>query len=767
MEKLIQYDPKQGLFHLSNTRISYLFSIEEGGLLSHLYFGQKIKRYHNQMRYPRIDRGFSGNVLNHPDRGFSKDTLPQEYSGSDAGDYRVPSFVAQHANGSRSNAWTFKDYKISCGKPVLAGLPASYVEQESQSETLVVTLEDKVTGLEIDLLYSIFRDYDVIARSSCVRNLGESSVKLEKISSMQIDFVSQDFDVICLPGAHANERHISRQKIDYGTKRFESRRGTSSHQMNPFIALVDKGTDEHSGQAFGLNFVYSGNHLFEVEKDQLSQVRVLAGINDYNFEWELKPGAHFQTPEVLMAYSNEGLNYMSQTFHGLIRNHIVRGRFKYEDRPILVNNWEATYFDFNEEKLKPIVDEAKELGMEMFVLDDGWFGKRDNDQSSLGDWQIYKKKFPNGLEKFADYVHQKGLKFGLWFEPEMISMDSNLYRNYPSYLMSSPNRQPSSSRSQFVLDMCNKEVVNAIYHQLKNILDKGYVDYIKWDMNRHLTDIYSPTLPPSRQGEVSHRYILGVYELLEKIINDYPNILFEGCSGGGGRFDTGWTYYMPQSWASDNTDAVARLTIQEGTSLAYPISSITSHVSAVPNHQTGRECSLEARGHVAMSGVLGYELDLTKMTANEKILVKEQVNGYKSVRHLVQYGTFYRLKSVLESNESAWLFVSENKEEALLMTANILSYAQPILTKTKLVGLNPDADYELMPLLSDRESDHSVGYFSSIYAHKPIAIGEVFSGSELMNIGIYNPIARQDFNTQMYYFKAKKQEDLNNEIQES
>ncbi|HEM3176959.1 TPA: alpha-galactosidase [Streptococcus suis] len=756
MNSMIHYDKEQQVFHLSNERISYLLGVEECGLLSHLYFGKKIKRYHGQMRYPRIDRGFSGNVLNNADRRLSKDTLPQEYSGSDSGDFRTTATRIRQKDGSRSSAWTFKGYRIESGKPGLKGLPATFVGTEADAQTLIITLEDITAGIEVDLLYSIFRTFDVIARSVCVRNIGNSTVQIEKVASFQVDFVGRDFEVISLPGAYANERHIERQSIGFGTKRFESRRGTSSHQMNPFIALVDKSTNEYNGEAYGFALVYSGNHAFEIEKDQLSQVRVLAGINQDNFEWELVAGDSFQTPEVLLVYSAEGLNGMSQTFHGVIQNHVIRSKFGKQNRPILVNNWEATYFDFDEEKLRPIVDEAKKMGIEMFVLDDGWYGKRNNDQSSLGDWFVNNKKFPDGLNRFAKYVHEQGLKFGIWFEPEMISIDSELYRKSPDFLMQIPGRIPSPSRSQFVLDMGREEVVNAIFAQLKKLLDEGYIDYIKWDMNRHLTDIFSSQLPVHRQGEVSHRYILGVYHLLEQITQSYPDILFEGCSGGGGRFDIGWAYYMPQSWASDNTDAIARLNIQYGTSLVYPISSMTAHVSAVPNHQTGRITSITTRGHVAMSGVLGYELDLTRMTDDEKRIVSEQISAYKEVRSLVQFGRFYRLKSLMDGNEVSWMFVSENQEEALLMTGQVLSSAQPELTKTKLVGLNPELEYEHISIFREIPNDQTVGYFDSIYAHKPIEFGQIFTGEELMNLGIYNPVVRQDFYTQMYYFKAKK-----------
>lgn len=755
MSDLIRFDSENKVFHLSNNNISYLLSIDDGGLVSHLYFGKKVKRYHNHLSYPRIDRGFSGNVLDNLDRGLSKDTLPQEYSGSDSGDYRQTALIIKHGDGSRSNAFVFKDYHIQDGKPGLSGLPASFVQDKAEAQTLVITLEDKVSQVELDLLYSIFRDCDLVARSVQVRNQGSQSIMLEKVASLQLDFVAKDFETISLPGAHANERHMERQSVGYGLQRFASRRGTSSHQMNPFLALVDKKTDEFVGDAYGFSLVYSGNHAFELEKDQLAQLRLLVGINHENFEWELGAGDAFQTPEVLMVYSNQGLNGMSQEFHKVIGQHLVRSQFKNQERPILVNNWEATYFDFTEEKLRPIVDEAKQLGIEMFVLDDGWFGHRNNDQSSLGDWFINHEKFPQGVKGFADYVHQQGLKFGLWFEPEMISMDSDLFRNHPDYLMQVPGRQPSPSRSQFVLDMGRQEVRDNIFNQVKDILDQGYIDYIKWDMNRHLSDIYSLDLPAHRQGETSHRYVLGVYDLLERITSAYPQILFEGCSGGGGRFDAGWAYYMPQSWASDNTDAISRLTIQYGTSLVYPISMMTSHVSAVPNHQTGRITPLDTRAHVAMSGVLGYELDLTSMSDEEKEAVREEVEAYKAIRPLVQYGKFYRLKSPSDGNATAWQFVSKDKTETLLFTAQTLAGAQPLLTKTKMVGLNPDADYEHVALFKEGE-DQGVGYFTSIYASRPLEVGAVLSGDELMNMGIYDPVVRRDFVTHLYYFKIKK-----------
>lgn len=730
MTDLITFDSAKQVFHLHNKELSYILSIEQGQTLCHLYFGKRVRNYHGELKYPRVDRGFSGNLPGSLDRTFSRDTLPKEYSGAGEMDYHTPATIVRQENGSNALMLKYKNYKIEDGKPKLEGLPAAYVENEKEAQTLTITLEDELTGLEYDLLYTVYRDVSIITRSVKVRNAGKQSVFLEKVASLQLDFVDKDFDSICLPGAHANERHLERSSVGYGIQKFGSIRGTSSHQMNPFLALADKKTDEFSGDVYGFAFAYSGNHSFEVEKDQIDQTHLVIGINDYNFSWKLDAGSEFQTPEVLMTYSDKGLNKMSQVFHEIIRERIVRSKFKHADRPILVNNWEATYFDFNEEKLKTIVDEAKNLGIEMFVLDDGWFGHRDDDNSSLGDWTIYKKKFPLGLGHFADYVHEQGLKFGLWFEPEMISYDSELYKKHSEYLMHVPGRKPSPSRNQYVLDLTRKEVIDDLFEQISAILKEGSVDYVKWDMNRHLSDVYSTSLPKDRQGEVYHRYVLGLYELMERITSAFPDVLFEGCSGGGGRFDAGFAYYMPQIWTSDNTDAVSRLTIQYGTSLVYPISMTTAHVSAIPNHQTGRKTPFETRGNAAMSAVFGYELDLTKMSQEDKDQVKEQVACYKEIRKLVQYGNFYRLKSPIETNQAAWMFVSDDKRDVCVMTFQVLAFAQPCLTKTKLFGLDPELEYE------------------NLETH------EIFGGDELMELGFYDPVVHQDYTSKMYRFKG-------------
>ena len=730
-KNFILFDEKSRVFHLRNTFLSYLIKIEESNVLAHIYFGKPVKQYKDNKNYPRRDRGFSGNIPLNPDRSLSKDTLPQEYSSHGSMDFRTPASIIQRKNGSDLLDLRYDSHYITDGKPDIEGLPQTYVLDKSEAQTLVISLKDRETAIYFDLFYTIFSDRAVITRSVKIRNETRETIKLEKAASFQLDFAhTRRFDeVIALPGAHVNERQISRQSLLSGTKVFESRRGTSSHHMNNFIALVHHHTTENTGEAIGLQFVYSGNHSFELEKDQINQLRVVGGINSHCFSWELNANQSFQTPEMILSYSSQGLNKMSQIHPELLRERIARGRHQFAERPILVNNWEATYFDFNSEKIKAIIDEAKELGIEMFVLDDGWFGKRDADNSSLGDWFEYKGKLTNGLREIADYAHSKGLKFGLWFEPEMISIDSELYRTHPDFLMQVPGRMPSASRSQHVLDFTRLDVRQTIEKQMRKILDTIPLDYIKWDMNRSLSDIYSITLDPLRQGEVAHRYMLGLYELLEHLTADYPEILWEGCSGGGGRFDAGFIYYMPQSWTSDNTDAVERMKIQYGTSLAYPISSITAHVSAVPNHQTGRSTSLKTRGETAMSAVFGYELDLTKLSPEEKKQVKEQIISYQTIRPVIQYGHYYRLASPFEENIVAWMFVSPKQDEAIVFLGRILTSAQPAFHEVYLLGLDDEALYQ------EQTSKR------------------LFSGAELMTVGLYFPDFQGDFQTELLHFK--------------
>lgn len=726
---MIQFDKKTQTFHLSNETISYILGIEEGNTLAHLYFGEKITRYHGNFRYPRLDRSFSPNLPNASDRSFSLDTVLQEYSGFGAGDFRIPAHQLRQSDGTIVTNFQVKTHKIVTGKPQLEGLPATYAQAVEEAQTLIVVVEDRFRGLEIELSYTIFANYPVIARNARLINHGKEKVIIEKLASMAVDFPAEAFELIHLNGTWAKERMITREPLQTGIKVLDSKRGSSSHQQNPFVALAKPHTTEETGEVYGFCLVYSGSHETMIEKDPYDQLRLTMGINSFDFRWVLNPTEQFQTPEVVMSFSDKGLNELSHSYHELFNQQLVRGSFQKKERPVLINNWEATYFDFNEEKLLAIVDEAKEIGIELFVLDDGWFGKRESDNTSLGDWYENTGKVKMGLKNLSKEVHARGLQFGIWFEPEMISEDSELYRAHPDWALQIPGRGKSLGRSQYVLDFSREEVRAHIYQQMKAFFDEVPVDYVKWDMNRNMTEVYSEKLTAEEQGSTAHRYMLGLYEFMEKLTAEYPAILFESCSGGGGRFDAGMLYYMPQTWTSDNTDAIARLKIQYGTSLVYPVSSMGSHVSAIPNHQTSRNTSLEIRGNVAMSGVFGYELDLSTLSEKEKLQMKQQVAFYKKHRSLIQYGTFTRLLSPFEGNETAWMFISKDKKEALVFYYRVLVEASRPLECLKLQGLDE----------------------TKIYSMNADAI---FGGDELMNIGFYiDPSLSGDYATQMFHLK--------------
>lgn len=724
----IVFHPANKTFHLQANDTSYVMQIVRSGYLAHLYWGKKIRHYRESNPLQFFDRGFSPNP-DPSDRTFSLDTLPQEYPAYGNTDFRTPAYQVQLENGSTISDLRYKTHRIYKGKPKLEGLPATYVENENEAETLEIILEDHVTGLHVTLFYTVYERWNVITRSVRFDNNGSERIKLLRALSMNVDFRDDHFDFLHLFGAHCRERYIERKPLFVGTQSVESRRGASSHQQNPFIALLRKNANEDEGIVYAFNFVYSGNFLAQVEVDQFHTTRVSMGINPFDFTWLLEPGESFQTPEVVMVYSDKGLNGMSQTYHQLYRTRLARGVYRDRERPILINNWEATYFDFNEEKILHIAKTAAELGIELFVLDDGWFGKRDNDRSSLGDWFVNKQKLPNGLEGLAKNINQMGMQFGLWVEPEMVSVDSELYRKHPDWCIHVPNRPRSEGRNQLVLDYSRKEVCDYIIQVISDVLASAPISYVKWDMNRHMTEIGSVALPPERQRETAHRYMLGLYRVMEEITSRFPHILFESCSGGGGRFDPGMLYYMPQTWTSDNTDAVSRLKIQYGTSLVYPISAMGAHVSAVPNHQVHRITSLEMRGHVAMSGNFGYELDLTKLSEEEKSMIKQQVAFYKDIRRLVQFGTFYRILSPFEGNETAWMFVSEDKSEAFVAYFRVLAEANAPLSFLRLKGLDPNKNYEI------------------------IGSGEVYGGDELMYVGLNVPERRGDFISVIWHLK--------------
>ena len=716
------------IFHLQSKNTSYVIKVVNKDYLAHLYYGKKVNEYNESNKIIFLDRGFAPNPTPN-DRTFSLDTLPQEYPSFGKGDFRIPAYQVKMKNGSRISELKYFWYKISKGKRKLQGLPHTYVNSEDEAETLELYLEDKLIGLKVILEYTLFYKKDVITRSVRFINEGTDEIKLLRALSMGIDFRDDEFDMISLYGAHNNERNIERRKVVHGIQGIQSVRGTSSPQHSPFLALVRKETNEDFGEAYGFSLVYSGNFTAQVEIDQYSNTRVCIGINDFDFSWLLKENEEFQTPEVVMTYTDKGLGDMSRKYHDIYSNNLCRGKFKNKVRPILVNNWEATYFDFNEEKILEIAVEGKKLGAELFVLDDGWFGKRDDDNTSLGDWVPDERKLPNGIAGIANKIVEIGLEFGLWFEPEMISVESNLYREHPDWCIHVENREYTFGRNQLVLDLSRKEVCDYIIESLSKVLKSAPISYVKWDMNRHITDLGSKELEDNRQEELSHRYVLGLYYILENLVNEFPNVLFESCSSGGGRYDAGMLYYMPQTWTSDNTDAICRTKIQYGTSLVFPPITMGCHVSTVPNHQVGRITPLETRGNVAMAGNFGYELDLTKLSDVEKDIVKEQIKEYKEIREVVQFGELYRIFNPFEGNESGWNIVSKDKSKFVGTYVKVLSLPAAPIRTIKFKGLNPNFNY------------------------KNIKTEEIFGGDELMNIGITIPKIKKDFFSIQWIFE--------------
>lgn len=730
---MIYFNEIDKIFTIQTENSTYQIKIDKYNFLSHIYYGNKICE--GSMDYLVKDGSivFSVNPAESEDRNFSLEILPQEYSSCGIGDYRISSINLTDGNGARAFSPKFIGYEIKNGVKEIDGMPHIY-EDGDNPKTLEIYLKDFISNLELTLNYTVIYNKDIIARSVTFKNSSRDNIKLNKIMSSCLDFLNNyDFDVIHFHGRHAMERMFERVSIPYGITSFSSKRGTSSHQQNPSIILCDKDTNEDYGNCYGMSLVYSGNFLIEIEKDQVDQLRVNMGINPENFEYHLKENEIFETPQVIMTFSNKGISKLTHNFHNVIRNNICRGEYKLKSRPILINNWEATYFDFDDEKILNIAKEASALGLDMFVLDDGWFGKRDNDSCSLGDWYVNKNKFKDGLGNVIKNINNLGMKFGLWFEPEMISEESDLYEKNPEWAIKIPNRPPSKSRSQLVLDMSRDDVVEYIFDAMSNIIDNANVEYIKWDMNRSISDAFSLSIEKERQGEFYHRYILGVYKLLEKLLKKYPNILMEGCSGGGGRYDIGMLYYFPQIWCSDNTDAIERLEIQYGTSFIYPISTVGSHVSAIPNHQTGRDTPINTRGIVAMSGSFGYEMDLSLLSNSEKEIVKEQIICYKKYQPLVHNGLYYRLSSPNYNNYTAWQFVSKDLKETLVSVVVTRVKPNKLNLIIKLKGLSKDKKYCIENYNNDKI---------------------VYTGDMLMNggISINNPTG--NFPAYQFYIKA-------------
>ena len=689
----IIYCEKDRTFTLQTKNTTYQMQVDRYGFLLHLYYGKKTDGCMDYL-LTYYDRGFSGNPYDAgEDRTYSMDTLPQEFPCYGNGDFRSTAFAVENADGSMSCDLRYKSHKIFDGKYNLEGLPAVYAS-EQEAQTLEILMEDPVTGVKVVLLYGVLPAQDIITRSVCVKNESSGKIYLNKIESASLDFLYGDYELLTFYGRHAMERNVQRVPVVHGTQKIGSVRGTSSHQYNPMMILAEKETTEDKGNCYAMSFVYSGCFQGEVLKDQLNQTRMMLGLQEEAFRYPLEAGEMFQAPEVILSYSSEGMNRLSQNLHHCIRQHICRGKYKEEIRPILINSWEAAYFDFTGDTIYELAKAAKEVNIDMLVMDDGWFGKRDDDNSGLGDWFVNEKKLGGTLGNLIKRINDLGVKFGIWIEPEMVSEDSDLYRKHPDWALTVPGRNPVRSRNQLVLDFSRKEVVDEIYDQICKVLDQGNIEYVKWDMNRSLMDVYSSVTRD--QGRVLHDYVLGLYDFLERLVQRYPNLLIEGCSGGGGRFDAGMMYYTPQIWCSDNTDAIDRLRIQYGTSFGYPVSVVGSHVSAVPNHQTGRKTPIHTRGVVAMSGTFGYELNLMKLSEEEKQEIREQIAEYKSYAPIIQNGLYYRLSDPTTEEICAWEFVHTDEKEQSKVLLNIVMqviHGNMTVNYVKLQGLEETAVY--------------------------------------------------------------------------
>ena len=710
-------------FHLQNSQVSYLFAVMENKQLAHYYFGPAIHHepsFHHLFR-KQARAGMA--CVYEGDLTFSLDVIRQEYPSYGTTDFREPAFHLEAPSGHRTSSFTYDSYRIIQGKPALTGLPHVYTDHDDEASTLEITLKDELLKLRLILSYTIYQDRPVITRHAQFINDSADAVTLDRAMSLSVDLFDAEYDMVQLSGSWARERHQHTTPLRPGVQQINSTRGTSSAQQNPFLALKRPDAGEHHGDVLGFSLVYSGNFLAQVEVDQFDVARASIGINPFDFSWHLAPGETFQTPEAVMVHSSEGLNGMSQAFHSLFRERLARGYWRDRDRPVLINNWEATYFNFNEQALLNIANSAKDLGVELFVLDDGWFGKRNDDTTSLGDWYPNTQKLPDGITGIAEKITSLGMDFGLWFEPEMVNKESELYKAHPEWVIHTPGRSMSHGRNQYVLDFSRQKVVDHIHDKMATILRSAPISYVKWDMNRYMTEIYSSALPANRQKEVPHRYILGVYELYERLTQEFPEVLFESCASGGARFDPGMLYYAPQAWTSDNTDAVERLKIQYGTSMLYPLSSMGAHVSAVPNHQVHRYTSLEMRGDVSLFGMFGYELDISQFTDAEKKQIKEQINTYKAHRSLIREGTFYRLMSPFSSdgNETAWMVVAPDQSVALVGWYRELARPHPGFKRLLLKGLDPNRTYRI------QEKDHIV--HGSQLMHAGLMLPDESSGS--------------------------------------
>ena len=693
----VRFDEKKNLFTLQTLESTYQMKVDDHGVLLHTYYGAPADETDFSYLIGPEDRGFSGQPGDEKkDRTYSMDYYPLEYPVQGNGDFRVKALKAGFEGEVPALDLRFVSYELEKGKYSLPGLPALFEAEAEEVETLKITLKDRLEEIYVTLFYGVFEKKNVITRAASIENRSGKNVTLKRALSLGLDFMEGDMDLIHFYGKHAGERQFERRNLPHGITEISSSRGTSSHHHNPFVILCDKDTTEDFGNAYGVSFIYSGGFKIQMEKDQVDGIRLVCGLDDEEFLWKLAPGETFVTPEAALSYSEKGLTALSGQFQKAYHANLIRSPWKDKKRPTLVNNWEATYFGFDAEKLLKIAGEAADLGLDMLVLDDGWFGKRNDDNSGLGDWFVNEKKLGCTMKELVDRVNALGLKFGIWLEPEMVSEDSDLYRTHPDWVLQIPGREPNRSRNQLVLDLSRKEVREYMKKFIDDTLSCANISYVKWDMNRSVDNVYSAADPTLSQGAIRHKYVLGLYEVMEDMLTRHPDLLLEGCSGGGGRFDAGMLYYAPQIWCSDNTDAIERLRIHYGTSFGYPMSSVSAHVSVCPNHQNGRITPFKTRGICAMQGSFGYELDLSKLSEEDKAEARRQITVYNENWELFQSGSYYRLNSPMENHDyTAWSYVSKDQRKASLSVIYTDLHGNPKPVRVKLKGLKKDASYDV------------------------------------------------------------------------
>ncbi len=717
-------------FQLDTKDTSYVFFVSDQGFLVHLYWGARLDdRDHTYMFRNVIRAAFSPIMEN--GQGLLLDDVQLEYPTWGRGDMRTPALEVISKDGYNICDLRYVSHRIEKGKPRIPDLPATYCEDENECDTLIVTMRDGISGIEVDLYYCVFEEMGIMTRYSCVRNCGGDEAYISAFASANVDFINSDLDIIGNFGTHCRERNIERVPLSHGGYTMDVRRGASSHVHNPFVIMCEKDACEDHGTVYGAVLVYSGSFTASVERTQYEMARMQIGLNKREFGWKLLPNEQLYSPEAVLCCSINGITELSHRYHRLFRTRLCRGKYRDMRRPVLLNSWEACYFSFDSERLKKIGQACADLGFELMVIDDGWFGKRNSDNCSLGDWVVNKEKFPNGLKEISDFVNDRGVGLGIWFEPEMISPDSDLYRAHPDWCIHIPNYPRSEGRHQLILNLAKDEVVDYLYDALSAVLKDGNIAYVKWDFNRNMTEVGTDTLPADRQKETTHRYYLGLYRLLERLTGDFPDILFESCSGGGGRFDAGMLYYMPQVWTSDNSDAIERLNIQYGTSLVYPMSAMSAHVSASPNHQTAHVTPFETRLTVALTGSFGYELDPTQIPDSQKEAVTNSINLFKKYGHVLAEGDYYRLNNPHTDTYAAWCTVSEDKSVCILGYVNTKVRMYGNNRRIRVKGLKPDAIY------------------------RNVLCAEEYSGKQLMGFGVMPP-ETLEFASHMWIFEEKK-----------